>query len=120
MATILLVEDDTLLADCLSRWLASAGHTMLRASDAQSAIDTLDELAPDLIILDMLLPGANGVQVLHTLQSHADLAAIPVIICSSVVTKHIEGIEYYGVKKVIDKTTLDRVALCAAVGELLG
>lgn len=120
MAAILLVEDDTILADCLSQWLASAGHTVVHAADAQSAIDRLDDMTPQLIILDMLLPGANGVQVLHTLQSHADLAEIPVIVCSSVVTKHIQGIESYGVKKVIDKTTLDRSALCAAVGEVLG
>ncbi len=119
MATILLVEDDTILADCLSQWLASAGHVVIHAADAQSAIDKLDDVVPQLIILDMLLPGANGVQVLHTLRSHADLAPIPVIICSSVATKHIQGIESYGVSSVIDKTTLDRTALCAAVGEAL-
>lgn len=119
MATILLVEDDVLLADCLGQWLRAAGHDVALATDAQQAIDGLDDAPPQVIILDMLLPGANGVQVLHTLRSHADLAKIPVIICSSVVQTHTPALKMYGVKKVIDKTTLDRATLCAVVEEVI-
>ncbi len=120
MATILLVEDDVLLAACLSQWLGAAGYRVIHTTDAQSTIDSLDDITPQLIILDMLLPGANGVQVLHTLRSHVDLAAVPVIVCSNVVTKYVYGIESYGVRKVIDKTTLDRSTLYTAVREVIG
>ena len=119
MATVLLVEDESLLAGCLERWLHADAHTVVIASDAQGAIDALDMVRPDVIVLDILLPGANGIQVLHTLCSHADLASIPVIICSSVVTKYTPNLAAYGVKKVIDKTTLSRKNLCAVVGEVL-
>lgn len=119
MATVLLVEDNPLVADCLQRWLAAAGHATILAGDAQTALDALDEQPADVVLLDMLLPGANGVQVLHTMRSYADLAAIPVVICSSVVIKHTADLEAYGVKKVINKTTLDRKTLCAAVQEVL-
>lgn len=119
MATILLVEDEHLLAGCLSRWLLADAHNVSVANDAQGAIDALDARRPDVILLDIMLPGANGIQVLHTLCSHADLATIPVIVCSSVVTKYTPNLAAYGVKKVIDKTTLTRKILCAAVSEVL-
>ena len=118
MATILLVEDDNLLAGCLSRWLQADTHKVAVVNDAQSAIDALDTARPDIIFLDMLLPGANGVQVLHTLRSYVDLAAIPVVICSSVVTKYTPNLAAYGVKRVIDKTTLNRQNLNQIVREL--
>lgn len=119
MATVLLVEDDQLLADCLSRWLIADGHDVVLAVEAQQAIDLLDSTKPDVIVLDLLLPGANGVQVLHTLRSYGDLAGIPVVICSSLVVTYTSSLAAYGVKKVIDKTTLNRASLNAAVSEVI-
>jgi len=115
MATILLIEDDVLLADCYVRWLASAGHKIQHVPDAQSAINAADEHRPDLILLDMLLPGANGMQVLHILQSHADLATIPVVVCSNALPDPAPNLSAYGVKNVVNKTTLTRPVLCAAI-----
>ncbi len=119
MATILLVEDEMLLADCYMRWLGSAGHTVHHASDAYAAIDTVDDTPPQAILLDLLLPGANGLQLLHTLRSHADLQLIPIILCSNALPAKLPDLSAYGVKKVIEKTTLDRKKLCAAIAEVL-
>lgn len=119
MATILIVEDELLLAECYMRWLAHAGHKTVHVRDAQAALDALDDELPDVLLLDMLLPGANGIQLLHTLQSHTDFAHIPVIICSNALPERTPDFSAYGVKAVIDKTTLTREHLAAAVAGVL-
>jgi len=118
-ATILIVEDELLLAECYQRWLASGAYDSQVVTDAQSALDALDEQRPDAILLDMLLHGANGMQLLNILQSHADLARIPVVLCSNALSKELPELANYGVKIVLDKTMLTRGKLLAAVGEAL-
>lgn len=119
MATILVVEDELLLADCYIRWLRAEGYETLHATDAQAALDMLDEQPADVVLLDMLLPGASGMQVLHALQSHVDLAAIPVIVCSNALPQKIPDFSAYGVVAALDKTTLTRDKLGITVAEAL-
>src|SRR5882724_7106942 len=115
MATILIVEDDLLLADCYMQWLSTTRHKTQHVTDAQSAIDAIDDASPDVILLDMLLPGASGVQVLHTLRSHADLSHIPILLCSSAVPSDTKNLTEYGVRAVLNKSSLTRRSLCTAV-----
>jgi CheY-like chemotaxis protein len=119
MATILIVEDDQWMADCYRAWLAAGGHTVRHARDAQEAIDSIDNQPPDVIMLDLLLPYANGVQVLHTLRSHHDLANIPIILCSSALPKDIADLTPYGVCKMFDKSALSPDILQRAVREVI-
>jgi len=118
-ATILIVEDDLLLAECYERWLQAGGYRTIIATNAQTALDVLDEQLPSVILLDMLLHGANGMQLLNTIQSHADLAKIPVVVCSNALPKHLPELAPYGVRIVLDKTVLTREKLVAAVREAL-
>ena len=119
MATILLVEDDMLLAECYARWLQAGGHTAVHVTGAQAALDALDEAIPDVIILDMLLHGATGVQLLHTVRSYSDFAAIPIVVCSNALPAKIPDMSAYGVKRVVDKTTLTRRRLRDIIAEVL-
>lgn len=82
MAQILLVEPDTVLAKTYAASLQKSGHHILRAQDAQSAINATDSVTPDCIVLEIQLPQHNGVEFLYELRSHADWQAIPVIILS--------------------------------------
>lgn len=82
MAQILLVEPDTVLAKTYAAALTSSGHHVLRAQDAQSAINATDTVRPDCIILELRLPQHNGVEFLYELRSHADWQAIPIVILS--------------------------------------
>ncbi len=82
MAQILLVEPDTVLAKTYAAALTKSGHHILRAQDAQSAINATDTVRPDCIVLEVQLPGHNGIEFLYELRSHADWQAIPVIILS--------------------------------------
>lgn len=119
MATVLVVEDDKLLAECLVRWLESCGYEARVAGDAQAAVDALDIQRPAVVLLDILLPGANGLQVLHTLRSYADVAEIPVVVCSNSVDGLTSQLRAYGVQDVIDKATLNRERLCSAIAGVL-
>ena len=119
MATVLIVEDEILLADCYTRWLVAEGHKIQHVLDAQAAIDAIDEQHPQVILLDLLLAGANGIQVLHTLRSHTDIARIPVILCSSALPQNMPDLAPYGVREVLDKPTLTRQKLAAAVAGVL-
>lgn len=119
MATITLVEDDLLLAKSIMLWLRHGGHAVHHAPSAQAALDVLDDAPSDIIVLDMLLPGANGMQFLHVLQSHADLARIPVVVCSNAQGLAGYSLGNYGVRAMLDKSTLTRRSLLAAVQEVL-
>jgi DNA-binding response OmpR family regulator len=98
---VLLVEDDRWLGECYLAWLQGFGYDVVWAQDAQSALDVLDDVRVDLIVLDIMLPFANGLHLMNVLASHADLSKIPVVVCSSMAPQGLENL--YGVKAVLNK-----------------
>jgi len=66
---ILVVEDDVLLACRIGSALAAAGHVPIIAHDGERALKAATETSFDLIVLDIILPGANGFEVLRRLRS---------------------------------------------------
>jgi CheY-like chemotaxis protein len=83
MAKILIVEDDLDIRNLLTRLLRSAGHVPAVATDAVTAIGIARKEQPDVILLDLGLPGGNGLVVMERLQSIAPLSTIPVIVVSA-------------------------------------
>lgn len=79
---ILIVEDDRWLAE-MYRDVLQDDFSVTLCHDAQTAIGALDEAAPDIILLDIMLPGGNGMAFLQELRSYDDVAAVPVLVCSS-------------------------------------
>lgn len=119
--TILIVEDDTWQAEYFERELTRHGYRVVVAGSAPEAIHRIDVVRPDVIVLDLLLPGSNGIALLHELRSYSDTGAIPVILCSSIASAlSAEQLSAYGVVKVLDKTTIKTDDLVVAVrGALL-
>jgi DNA-binding response OmpR family regulator len=118
--TILVVEDDDWLAEQHGRTLSAAGYAVDFAPHALAAMDAVDVRRPDVIVLDLLLAGPNAFTLLHELQSHTDLAGIPVILCTNS-ADHIaqEDIEAYGVRQVLDKAMMHPDDVVAAVKKVL-
>lgn len=117
---VLIVDDDSWLAEHSASVLSEAGFAAHTTRHALSAIDRIDELKPDVLILDILLPGATGFSLLHEMQSYKDTAAIPVIICSGVADSlSLDELKPYGIRRILDKTTMDPDDIVAAVRGVL-
>ena len=79
MPKLLLVEDNEMNRDMLSRRLVRKGYEVILAVDGQDGIDTARRERPDLILMDMDLPVLSGWEATQALKASAETAGIPVI-----------------------------------------
>ena len=82
-ATVLLVEDEESLRKVMKDLLERDGYAVAEAADGISALDQVDRVAPDVIMLDLNLPGLDGYHVLQQLRSRAATSRIPVIVLTA-------------------------------------
>jgi DNA-binding response OmpR family regulator len=80
---ILVIEDEPSILKAMVEVLEMHGYRVFSATDGERGLALADEVKPDLILLDLILPGKNGFEVLKDLKSSAGLADIPVIISSN-------------------------------------
>ena len=79
MAKILLVEDNELNRDMLSRRLTRRGYTVVVAEDGERALELVRSERPDLVLMDMSLPGIDGWEATRRLRADPDIAGVRVI-----------------------------------------
>jgi DNA-binding response OmpR family regulator len=118
--SVLIIDDDGWLAEQHVRQLAHAGFRPHHVRNALEGIEAIDLYKPDVIILDIFMPGPNGIVLLHEIRSHSDLANIPVIVCSNSASDIPHGnLTKYGVRTVLDKATMHPEDVSAAVRKVL-
>jgi DNA-binding response OmpR family regulator len=83
MAKILVAEDDKQIADMISFKLTNAGHKVVRAPDGEQAMASAKREMPDLILLDVMMPGLSGIEVLRRLKNDPLLRSVPVIMVTA-------------------------------------
>lgn len=83
---ILSIEDDALLAKVLLEGLTLEGYEALNVNDGMNALDETKKYKPDMILLDLILPGIDGFEVLKQLKADAETKNIPVIVVSNLGT----------------------------------
>jgi DNA-binding response OmpR family regulator len=83
MAKILLAEDEKHIADMISFKLTNAGHRVIHAGDGEEACSVADRERPELILLDTMMPGLSGFEVLRRLKASSSLRSIPVIMVTA-------------------------------------
>jgi len=83
MVNILLVEDDKFLRDLLSKKLSDNNHSVSEAFDGEEAIKKVNAEKPDIVLLDIVLPGMDGFEVLKEIKSAEASANTPVMILSN-------------------------------------
>ena len=83
MATILIAEDDHAISDLVAYNLERAGHTPLAAYDGLTALEVARRDKPELILLDIMLPGEDGLSLLKRLRSDKRTAQVPVIMATA-------------------------------------
>lgn len=79
MHTILLVEDNEMNRDMLSRRLKRSGFEVMLAIDGEECMASLKSVVPDLVLMDINLPGRDGYELTREIKGNPDTAHIPVI-----------------------------------------
>jgi len=87
VSTVLVVEDSLTDTEVLTRYLKQVGLTVVSVQSGEEAQARLGFLKPDLVILDVMLPGQSGFELCHSLKTNDDTKQIPVVICSSKATE---------------------------------
>lgn len=83
MTKILVVDDEEDILQLLSVSFEKAGYTVISVSTGEDAIAALKKGRPDLIILDLMLPGVQGIEVCRYIRDNAEYASIPIVILSA-------------------------------------
>ncbi len=82
--TILLVEDDFFISDMYQKKLREAGYVVEMARDGEAALKFLEEQGqPMLILLDIMLPGLNGIEILRKMREDERWKSVPVMLLTN-------------------------------------
>jgi CheY-like chemotaxis protein len=101
---VLIVEDDRHMAESLAAQMGVLGHTVVTAYGPRMAMQRLSQVIPDVIFLDINMPGVNGLEVLGFLRRDPTTTSVPVVIISAEEGESIQqaafdsGANYYIVK----------------------
>ncbi|MQA11579.1 MAG: response regulator [Pseudonocardiaceae bacterium] len=77
---VLVVDDDPTMRDVVRRYLEAAGHEVRLASDGSEALRQFGEREPDLVVLDVMMPGIDGLEVCRRLREHS---MVPVVLLTA-------------------------------------
>ncbi len=120
MAKILIVDDSATERTFLTGVLSMTGHEIIAASDGLEAEEKVRTQRPDLIVLDVVMPGKNGFQVCRTLKKDEQFKKIPIIIATS---KSAESDRFWASKQGADEYLVkpyEPMDLILAVKKYLG
>lgn len=93
MATALIVEDSITDRDLLTQYLQQSGITVTSAQSSEEALQLIKNAPPDVVFLDVVLPGQSGFEFCRDIKTNANTQNIPVVICS---TKGTEADKLWG------------------------
>jgi DNA-binding response OmpR family regulator len=80
-ASVLVVDDDATVSDVVRRYLERAGYRVVLAADGHAALELHARHRPDLVVLDLMLPGVDGLEVCRRLRARA--AALPIVMLTA-------------------------------------
>ncbi|HKQ83406.1 MAG TPA: response regulator [Steroidobacteraceae bacterium] len=109
--TVLVVDDTPETLGFLTDTLDHAGFTVLIATDGESALDLVDQITPDLVLLDAVMPGMNGFETCRRLKREKMLTHLPIIFMTGLSeTEHVvEGLAAGGVDYVTKPIIVDEL-----------
>ncbi len=99
MTTILVVEDTPSEQALITTMLQDSGYQVFLASNGQEALSQLEQVNPDLIITDLVMPGMSGLELCRNLKRNPNTKNLPVLACTS---KNQELDKLWGMKQGID------------------
>lgn len=114
MNTVLVVEDGLTDMEIISIYLQQAGYSVIAATSSEDAHEKLNHNKPDIIFLDVILPGKSGFEICRELKNNPNTSEIPVVFCS---TKNTDVDKMWGdmlgadayISKPVDRDELTKV-----------
>lgn len=121
MAHIFIIDDSPTDVRVFTTMLERAGHRVSNAGSAEEGIAKVRAERPDLVIMDVIMPGMNGFQATRTLSRDADTASIPILIVTtkSMETDRVWGLRQ-GAKDFLTKPVAEKELLARIDGLLAG
>lgn len=119
MANILIIDDSPTDIRVFSTLLERAGHQVIAVSSAEEGIERARAAPPDLIIMDVIMPGMNGFQATRTLTRDPLTAAVPIVM---ITTKSMETDRVWGMRqgaRAFITKPVNEKELLACINELL-
>ncbi len=119
MATILIIDDSPTDVRVFTTLLERAGHQVVAVSTAEEGIERVRAELPDLVIMDVIMPGMNGFQATRTLTRDPATAVVPIVMITtkSMETDRVWGLRQ-GAKAFITKPVNEK-ELLACINDLL-
>ncbi|MDJ0661939.1 MAG: response regulator [Crocosphaera sp.] len=99
MGTVLVIEDSLTERQIITQYLKLAGITAAIATSGEEALEKLNGELPDLIVLDVVLPGVSGFEICRAIKAEERTSKIPVVICS---TKDTDMDKFWGKRQGAD------------------
>src|SRR6185503_14335200 len=118
-AHVLVVEDDAAVSNVFARMLSAEGYSVQTVQDADSARDAIEHQPPDVILLDVMLPGTDGFSLCRCIKDNASTRLTPVILVSALADRESRingrraGADDFLTKPVYGQELVDRVGAAA-------
>jgi DNA-binding response OmpR family regulator len=84
-AKVLVVDDDMTLHEMYAERLAAEGYEIISAYDGEEALQKVAEEKPDIVLLDIMMPKINGIDVMKRLRAEPETAKIPIILLTALI-----------------------------------
>ncbi len=116
-ASVLVVDDNDDNVRIMSTILLARGFEVRIARDGKSALQSVEQQRPDLILLDIMMPGMNGMEVLDAIKTHPHSASIPVVMVTAkaqdddLLQGYRSGADYYVTKPFTSRQLLYAISL---------
>ena len=85
MKTVLVVDDEPVLRFLMREILQDEGYAVIDAADGKTMLELLQGVQPDLVLMDVMMPGVDGREAYQALRSRADVPDLPVVMMSAAV-----------------------------------
>ena len=112
---ILVIDDDVFIVNLIEKTLSKTGYQIIKAFDGEEALKTVEEEVPDLIILDLMMPKMDGLEVCRRLRANESTSLIPIVMLTAQnyiedkITGLESGVDDYIVKPFIVKEFVARI-----------
>lgn len=80
---VLVIDDDVPILEAIGDLLRAEGYSVREEPESVRAVETAREFSPDIVLLDLMMPGADGVQVAQGLRGEADIGGVPVVLMTA-------------------------------------